>query len=81
MASNEEEWQNGRIRNVRATGIVANALLKALHGKLSPRELAMIGFSDETQQAIKRAIELDPALEPAILNIADLCYRDGMDAQ
>jgi hypothetical protein len=56
---------------------VHEVILKAMHGELSNRDLAMIGLSDETKRAIKRLIELNPVLEEAILNIADLCYRDG----
>jgi hypothetical protein len=59
---------------------VASILTRALRGELTDREIALIGLSNETKRAINRAIELDPALEEAILNIADLCYRDGMDA-
>lgn len=60
---------------------VPGILHRALRGELTDREIAMIGYSAETQKAITRAIELDPALEEAILNIADLCYKDGLDAQ
>lgn len=58
------------------TAVVA----KALRGELSPRELAMIGLAEDTRKAINATIALDPALEESILNIADLCYRDGADS-
>lgn len=60
---------------------VPGILHRALRGELTDRQMAMLGYSAETQKAITRAIELDPALEEAILNIADLCYKDGLDAQ
>jgi hypothetical protein len=59
---------------------VPTILGKALRGELTDREIALIGLSDETKRAITRVIELSPALEEAILNVADLCYRDGLDA-
>lgn len=46
----------------------------------SDRDMALFGYADETKRAIVRAIELDPALEEAILNIADLAFRDGVDS-
>jgi hypothetical protein len=52
-------------------------LRKALRGEMSKRDLAMVGLKEDTRQAIKRIIELNPALEEAVLNLADLCYRDG----
>jgi hypothetical protein len=52
-------------------------LRKALRGDLSKREFAMIGLAEDTKKAIARLIETSPVLEEAILNIADLCYRDG----
>lgn len=65
-----------------------SAVIKALKGALglsgyarpSDREIAMFGYAPETKAAIVRAIELDPALEEAILNIADLAFRDGIDS-
>jgi hypothetical protein len=57
---------------------VHDTILKAMRGELSDRELAMIGFAKDTKAAIIRTIEASPALEEAILHIADLCYRDGM---
>jgi len=42
--------------------------------------MAMIGFAPDTKAVIIRVIELSPVLEEAVLEIADLCYRDGMDA-
>ena len=42
---------------------VPGILHRALRGELTDREIAMIGYSAETQKAITRAIELDPALE------------------
>jgi len=59
---------------------VPTILGKALRGELTDREIALIGLSDETKRAITAIIELSPALEEAILNVADLCYRDGLDA-
>jgi hypothetical protein len=50
---------------------------KALRGQMSDRDMAMIGYSTQTKRAINRAISLNPALEKAILNIADLAYADG----
>jgi hypothetical protein len=57
---------------------VHEVILKALRGELSDREMAMIGFASDTKAAIIRLIEVSPASEEAILNIADLCYRDGI---
>jgi hypothetical protein len=54
-----------------------DVLREALHGRLSKREMSIIGLSKDTQRAVLRLIELSPALEEAILNIVDLCYRDG----
>jgi hypothetical protein len=63
-----------------ASGDVAGIIHKALRGQLTDREIALIGLSDETKRAITRLIETSPALEEAILNVADLCYSDGLDA-
>jgi hypothetical protein len=63
-----------------ASGDAPTIILRALHGELSDREMAMIGLRDDTKRAITGLIELSPALEEAILNVADLCYRDGLDA-
>jgi hypothetical protein len=63
-----------------ASDEVPTILHKALHGQLTDREIALIGLSDEAKRAITRLIETSPALEEAILNVADLVYRDGMDA-
>jgi hypothetical protein len=59
---------------------VPTILGKALRGELTDREIALIGLSDETKRAITRLIETSPALEEAVLGVADLCYRDGLDA-
>jgi hypothetical protein len=59
---------------------VPTILHRALRGKLSKREMAMIGLAPETKAAIIRLIETSPALEDAVLNVADLAYRDGLDA-
>jgi hypothetical protein len=40
-----------------------------------------LGFSPETRKLIDRAVELDPALETAILAIADSAYADGADSE
>ena len=57
---------------------VKDVILAAMRGELSPRDLAMIGYSTETKRAIIRAIEANPAMETTFLNIADLAYLDGM---
>jgi hypothetical protein len=43
----------------------------------TPRQIAMLCYSDETKALIIRTIELNPALEESILNIAELAYIDG----
>lgn len=43
----------------------------------SDRDMALFGYSAETKRAILRVIELSPVLEEAVLNIADLAFRDG----
>jgi hypothetical protein len=45
----------------------------------SDRDMALFGYSDETKRAIVRVIELSPVLEEAVLNIAELAFRDGLD--
>jgi hypothetical protein len=55
------------------TGVIR----KALRGEMTKRDMTMIGLAEDTQRAIQRLIEISPALEEAILNVADLCYRDG----
>lgn len=55
-------------------------ILRAMRGELTSREMAMIGFAPDTKAVIIRVIELSPVLEEAVLEIADLCYRDGLDA-
>lgn len=52
-------------------------IIKAMHGELSKRDLAMIGFRPATKAAITRLIETSPALEEAILNVAELAFDDG----
>jgi hypothetical protein len=59
---------------------VPTILGRALRGELSDREIALIGLSEEAKHAITRLIELSPALEEGILNVADLVYRDGLDS-
>ena len=54
--------------------------IRATRGELTSRDMAMLGFAPDTKKAIATAIELSPALEEAILNIADLAYRDGQDS-
>jgi hypothetical protein len=50
------------------------------YARPSDRDMALFGYDPETKRAIVRAIELSPALEEAILNIAELAFRDGMDS-
>lgn len=57
---------------------VPSILTRALRGELSSRELAMIGYSEDTKHAILAAIELDPALEEMILLIAERAFGDGL---
>jgi hypothetical protein len=57
---------------------VREVLIKAVRGLLTKREMAMIGYAKDTKAVITRTIEASPALEAAILNIAELAYRDGM---
>ena len=64
---------------------VPGILHRALRGELTDREIAMIGYSAETQKAITRAIELDPA--PPLEEVVPICsqtsklLKDGLDAQ
>jgi hypothetical protein len=52
-------------------------ILKAMRGELSKRDMALIGLGRDTKRAITRLIEASPVSEGAILDIADMCYRDG----
>lgn len=61
-----------------AIRMLKGALGCAGYDRPSDRDIAMFGLAPETKRAIVRAIELDPALEEAILNIADLAFRDGI---
>ena len=45
----------------------------------TPRQKRVMCYSDETKRIIIRAIELDPALEEAILKLAECAYQDGYD--
>jgi hypothetical protein len=54
-----------------------DVIRKAMSGQLTKREFVQIGLSEEAKRAIKRIIEVSPALEEAILDVAELCYRDG----
>lgn len=45
------------------------------------RDMALFGYSDETKRAIIRLIEVSPVLEEGILNVAELCFRDGILAE
>lgn len=52
----------------------------APHTPMTPREKALMSYSEETKRIIIRAIELDPALQETILKIAELAYADGADS-
>lgn len=59
-------------------------MIAALTDPPSPptaQDMATFGLSRETRKLIKRAIELDPALEELILQIADSAYSDGEESQ
>jgi ABC-type arginine transport system ATPase subunit len=64
-----------------------SATLRMLKGALgisgyarpSGRDMALLGYSEETKRAILRVIELSPVLEEAVLQIAGLAFRDGLD--
>jgi hypothetical protein len=47
---------------------------------LTPRQVLMIHYSDETKRAILKLIELSPVLEEAIINLAELAFSDGVDS-
>lgn len=59
--------------------LIAAAALTPPPAKPTDREMRMIGYSPETERLILKAIELDPALEELILDIAELAYVDGQD--
>jgi hypothetical protein len=42
------------------------------------RDLRMLEYSEETRRKIRRAIELNPAMEELILDIAESANIDGM---
>jgi hypothetical protein len=64
-----------------------SAVLAMLKGALgipgyarpSGRDMALLGYSEETKRAILRVIELSPVLEEAVLQIAELSFRDGLN--
>ncbi len=41
------------------------------------RDMALVGYSDELKRLILRTIELDPALEDSILQIAETAFMEG----
>lgn len=45
------------------------------------REMAVFGYSRETKRLITRMIETNPAMEEAILKLADLAYFDGAESE
>jgi hypothetical protein len=51
---------------------------KSRDDHVSKREMSMFGYSDETKRKIRRAIELNPAMEELILDIAESANIDGM---
>lgn len=55
-------------------------LLKAMRGELTPRDMACLGYSRNTKRIIKQMIEASPAMEEAIIALADSAYTDGLDA-
>jgi hypothetical protein len=62
----------------------ALAMLKGALGisgytRPSDRDMALFGYSEETKRAILRVIELNPVLEEAVLNVAELSFRDGLN--
>lgn len=75
--------------NIRETlgEALTESLLRYLAGKpageVTPieRAIAMVGYSDELKQLLVRCIELNPAMEGSFLNIAELAYADGKEAE
>ena len=58
--------------------MLKGALGIAGYDRPSDRDMALFGYSEELKRAIVRLIEVSPALEEAILNIAELAFRDGL---
>lgn len=56
-------------------------VLRAVRGLASKREMAVFGYSRETKRLITRMIETNPAMEEAILKLADLAYFDGAESE
>jgi hypothetical protein len=61
-----------------AIRMLKGALGCAGYPKPTDREMAMLGYSEELKRAILRVIEVSPVLEEAILNVAELAFRDGL---
>lgn len=62
-----------------AIRMLKGALGCAGYPQPSMRDIAMMGYSEETKRAILRIIEVSPVLEEGILNVAELAFRDGLD--
>jgi hypothetical protein len=58
-------------------GEIARALRSEATDTDRRRATAVFGYSRETKKLITRMIETNPAMEEAILKLAELAYMDG----